>query len=308
MRRTRHDACPYGLILKSNRDGSLPSLANASGKGRETSVGNDRSTEMTGTECDWLADRKSLSDSTVHMLRECWFLARSLVPAGRVLRRRLNNRGGARILLLPGLFATDAAMRPLRIALRYAGYRPYRWGLGRNLGASADLFDRLDRRLDQLQRRDDRPVILLGWSFGGLMAREYAKVAPHRVRAVITLGSPFSGDLSATMLARVYEWIAGHRVDAPPIECTLSEKPPVPTVAIWSRCDGVIPASAARGAVGEADHRIEVSCAHLAFPSDRGALAAVMEAIARCCPEEVMPLSAHRPTFAGGDLVQGFAT
>lgn len=248
---------------------------------------------MTLSRCEDPTDRKSPADAALHMLRECWLLAWSIVPAGKTLRRRIASRRGPPILVLPGFLATDASMRPMRLGLRYAGYRAYRWGLGRNLGASADLLDRLDRRLDQLQRRDDRPVILLGWSFGGLIAREYAKVAPRRVRAVITLGSPFSGDLSTTLLARVYEWVAGHPVSAPPIECTLSEKPPVPTVAIWSRCDGVIPASAARGAVGEADHRIEVSCAHLAYPSDPGVLAAVLEAVDRCCPETGMAAPAR---------------
>jgi pimeloyl-ACP methyl ester carboxylesterase len=262
---------------------------------------------MNAPDGDYPADRKSLSDSAMHVLRECWLLVRSVVPAGKMLRRRIASRGGPRILLLPGLFATDASMRPMRLALHYAGYRAYRWGLGRNLGASADLFERLDRRIDQLQRWDERPMILLGWSFGGLIAREYAKVAPDRVRAVITLGSPFSGDLSATMLARVYEWIAEHRVSAPPIDCTLSEKPPVPTAAIWSRCDGVIPASAARGAAGEADHRIEVSCSHLAFPSDGGALSAVIEAIICCCPEEAR-IPDTQPAFADVPLPnRGFA-
>ena len=260
---------------------------------------------MNAPDRDDQADRKSLSDSTMYMLRECWLLAWSLVPAGKMLRRRIASRGGPRVLVLPGLLATDAAMRPMRLALCHAGYRAYRWGLGRNLGASADLFDRLDRRIDQLQRWDERPIILLGWSFGGLIAREYAKVAPGRIRAVITLGSPFSGDLSTTMLARVYEWIAGHRVDKPPIDCTLSEKPPVPTAAIWSRCDGVIPVSAARGAAGEADHRIEVSCAHLGYPSDHGALVAVLDAIARCCPEEAISPPDRRPVLASGDLGRG---
>ncbi|MDB5706800.1 MAG: hypothetical protein JWN66_3916 [Sphingomonas bacterium] len=257
------------------------------------------------TDCEDFTDRKSLSDSVLHLLQECWLLAWSVVPTGRMLRRRVASLGGPRLVVLPGLLATDAAMRPMRLGLNHAGYRAYRWGLGRNLGASADLFERLDRRLDQVQRRDPRPIILLGWSFGGLIAREYAKVAPHRVRAVITLGSPFSGDLSTTMLARVYEWVAGHRVDAPPIECTLPQKPPVPTAAIWSRCDGVIPAAAARGGVDEADYRIEVSCAHLAFPSDRATLAAVIEAIARCCPEAAVPLVERQAGFAGGLSAQG---
>jgi pimeloyl-ACP methyl ester carboxylesterase len=257
------------------------------------------------SDCEDLADHKSLSDTVRHLLQECWLLAWSMVPTGRMLRRRIASLGGPRVLVLPGLLATDASMRPMRLGLHYAGYRAYRWGLGRNVGASADLFERLDRRLDQLQRRDPRPVILLGWSFGGLIAREYAKVSPGRVRAVITLGSPFSGDLSTTMLARVYEWVAGHRVSAPPFECTLPEKPPVPTAAIWSRCDGVIPASAARGGADEADYRIAVSCAHLAFPSDKATLAAVLEAIARCCPEEAVSVPEKQAGFAGGLPARG---
>lgn len=218
------------------------------------------------------------------LAQELWLFALSLLPSGRVPRFRAASRHEVRVLLLPGLLATDAAMRPLRFALRRAGYRAYRWGLGRNRGATEDLFARLDRRLDQIQAEDRAPVVLVGWSFGGLIAREYAKAAPHRVRAVITLGSPFSGDISATMLPRFYAWVAGHRVEAAPIACTLAEKPPVPTIALWSARDGVIPAFAARGGDDEADHYIELNCAHLAFPFDPCVAEAVIGAIGDCCP------------------------
>ena len=63
--------------------------------------------------------------------------------------------------------------------------------MGRNRGIQADIFDRMDDRLAELHT--DAPISLIGWSLGGLIAREYAKYAPHRVAKVISLGSPFSG-------------------------------------------------------------------------------------------------------------------
>lgn len=217
------------------------------------------------------------------LLREAWLYAQSVVtlPA-RPTRYRCDARSRQPVLVLPGLTATDRTMRPMRFALRQQGYAAYGWGLGRNLGVTPDMLDRIDRRVRQLQRVRGERITLVGWSLGGLIAREYAKAAPDRVAAVVTLGSPFSGDISAIPVARIYRWIAGHPADAPPVPCDLARKPPVPTAAIWSRRDGVIPAAAARGAAAEADHRIEVACAHISYPSDRHAIAAVIDAIGRC--------------------------
>src|SRR3546814_3029182 len=109
--------------------------------------------------------------------------------------------------------------------------------MGRNLGIRRDIFHRLDRRMDYIQRHDPQPGSLIGWSLGGLIAREYAKYAPDRVAKVITLGSPFSGDLRANHAWRIYELVARHRIDSPPLPVKLTEKPPVPTYAIWSGND-----------------------------------------------------------------------
>src|SRR3546814_16081743 len=81
------------------------------------------------------------------------------------------------------------------------------------------------------------PVTVIGWSLGGLYAREIAKRLPQAVEQVITLGSPFSGDLRANRAWRLYERVAGHRIDTPPIEVRLHEKPPQRTVALWSRLE-----------------------------------------------------------------------
>src|SRR3546814_14157150 len=100
---------------------------------------------------------------------------------------------------------------PLRRALAAAGYDGHGWGLGRNRGLRPGVLDRLDAKVADLARNG--PIIIVGWSLGGLYAREIAKRRPHDVARVVTLGSPFSGDIRANRAWRLYEWIAGHKVD-----------------------------------------------------------------------------------------------
>ena len=154
----------------------------------------------------------------------------------------------------------------LRRALAAGGWHTYPWGLGWNKGARADTIDRLIAQLEAIP--DQRPVLLVGWSLGGVYARELARAAPERVRAVVTLGSPFSGDPHANNVWRLYEWVAGHKVDDPPIPRN-SAKPPVPTLAIWSRRDGLVAVAAARGLAEESDAEVEFHCSHMAFGVSR---------------------------------------
>lgn len=184
---------------------------------------------------------------------------------------------GRAVIVLPGFLASDVATSRLRTSLTGAGFRAHGWGLGRNFGVKADMFERLDRHLETLNL--DQPVTLIGWSLGGLIAREYAKYAPDRVRKVITLGTPFSGDMRANNAWRLYEWVAGHKVDTPPIAATPHEKPPVETVALWSRRDGVVAPHSACGEPGETDTNTELYCSHMAFISDPAAIRAVCEAV-----------------------------
>ena len=186
---------------------------------------------------------------------------------------------GAPVVVLPGFLAADGSTRSLRHTLKAANYKAFGWGLGRNFGVKADMLERLDRRLDEIERTTPGKVSLIGWSLGGLYAREYAKFAPHRIDRVITLGTPFSGDMRANHAWMLYELIARHPVDRPPLRCVLTEKPPVPTFALWSSHDGVISPASACGLAGERDHAIEVRCRHLGFTSDASALAAVFDAL-----------------------------
>jgi pimeloyl-ACP methyl ester carboxylesterase len=164
----------------------------------------------------------------------------------------------------------------LRQALAEAGWRVHGWDMGWNKGARSDTVARLSERLDAIGR--GQPVLLVGWSLGGVFARELARAAPDKVRALVTLGSPFSGDPRQNNVWRLYERVAGHRVDQPPIP-RLCEKPPVPCLALWSRRDGIVAVRSARGLDSERDQEVEMECNHMAFAISRRATREVVREI-----------------------------
>lgn len=185
--------------------------------------------------------------------------------------------GGQRLMVIPGFLATDRTTLGLQRALARAGYRVTGWGMGLNSGVKPDTLDRIVERVEQFG--GGQPVILVGWSLGGVFAREAAKIRPNLVEKVVTLGAPFSGDRRGNNVWRLYELVAGHPVDSPPIEGVLEEKPPVPTLAIWSRKDGIVAAACARGQPGESDRQVELQCGHMGFAVSGLAYPAIVEAI-----------------------------
>src|SRR4029453_1074869 len=194
-------------------------------------------------------------------LREAgWLLSRAWHGLGHLDAPRPAD--GPPALVIPGFIANDRTTMALRRALADAGFRTYPWNSGWNMGARADTIARLVERLKDISPYP--PVLVVGWSLGGGFARELARAAPGKVRAVVTLGSPFSQDPHLNNVWRIYEWVAGHPVDQPPIE-RISAKPPVPTLAFWSRKDGLIAPAAARGAPDETDKTVEFDCNHMAF-------------------------------------------
>jgi pimeloyl-ACP methyl ester carboxylesterase len=180
------------------------------------------------------------------------------------------------VMLLPGFGAHPSRMRRMQRALEASGHKVHHWGLGFNLGPTPENFAFLMRRVGSLARLHDRPVALVGWSLGGLFAREIGCRQPESVSHVITMGTPFSGDRRANNAWRAYQLITGHPVDEPPIECDFAAKPPVPTTAIWSPRDGVIAPRSACGWPGERDRAVAVRCNHLAFAADARVIAVVL--------------------------------
>ena len=200
-------------------------------------------------------------------------------PARRLVRRRTAippAQNPQLVMILPGFATHPIRMRYLARQLEEAGHRTKRWGLGFNWGADPERFDFLEQRLVELSERHRREVVLLGWSLGGLYARELAKRQPHKVAKVITMGSPFSGSPRANNAWRVYQFITGHSVDAPPIKAELAVKPPVETVALWSANDGMIAPRCAAGRAGERDRAIPLRCTHLGFTYDPQVIATLL--------------------------------
>ena len=113
-----------------------------------------------------------------------------LLIAALPLGRLLPIGDGHPVLVLPGLLADDATTWILRRILRELGYRAHGWRLGRNLGPTAATVSGMQNRLFDLHSRYDAAVSVIGWSLGGIYARNLARDNPAAVRQVITLGSP----------------------------------------------------------------------------------------------------------------------
>lgn len=117
------------------------------------------------------------------------------IPAALALQpklQRLAPRGEPHpVVLVPGFTATDRLMGRLRRFLQRCGYQACGWGQGRNMGVRQDLLDGLCERVDILAQRAGKKVSIIGWSGGGMYARAAAALLPHRVRQVVTMGTPF---------------------------------------------------------------------------------------------------------------------
>lgn len=169
------------------------------------------------------------------------------------------------VLLFPGFLASDLSTRPLRGFLRELGYRAHPWRQGRNLGLRDRLEDRLLQRVRELRRRSGRKVSLIGWSLGGVFAREVARRSPDDVRLVISMGSPFGGWPKANHSWRLFEWMSGRDVDEIAAEraAEMQQPPPVPATAIYSKSDGVTAWQSCLEQPGPTSENVEVPASHL---------------------------------------------
>ena len=210
------------------------------------------------------------------------------------LLRLITPRGdGHPVLVLPGLLATDVSTRALRGFLKNHGYGAHGWGQGRNLGPRAGVEQQLLGRIKELSDRYGRKVSLVGWSLGGVYARQAAKRAPDAVRMVITLGSPFAGNPRATNAWRIYEYASGRRADEPHFAGPLSEPPPMPTTAIYSRTDGVCAWQCCVERDGPQTESIEVEGSHCGLGHHPAAVYAIADRLAQ-------PEGAWRPFDRNG--------
>ena len=188
---------------------------------------------------------------------------------------------GHSVMILPGLMASDVSTQPLRRFLQGHGYDVHGWGLGRNFGLRPNLERQMLNRVSELRRRSGRRVSLIGWSLGGIYARQLAKQRPDDVRLVITLGSPFAGSPRATNAWRIYELTSGQSVDEPHSAGPLHETPPVPTTAIFSRSDGICAWQCCIENEGPQVENIEVDSSHCGLGHHPAAVYAIADRLAQ---------------------------
>jgi len=171
-------------------------------------------------------------------LRAPWEFG-ALLPAWPALQRAAPGDGHP-VIVFPGLSASDATTLPLRRYLDSLGYQTQGWSQGFNFGPRAGVLETAKRQLADAFAGSGRKVSLIGWSLGGVYARELAKEMPEAVRCVITLGTPFAGPPKSTNAWRIYELASGRTIEREAESYNLPEAPPVPTSSLYSRSDGVV--------------------------------------------------------------------
>jgi pimeloyl-ACP methyl ester carboxylesterase len=188
---------------------------------------------------------------------------------------------GQPVLVFPGLVAGDASTVPLRAYLKRLGYVPYGWNQGINAGPRHGVLAGCRERIEEIHAEHGRSISLVGWSLGGLYAREMAKLLPGMVRQVITLGSPFSGHPHATHAWRLFEYVSGHSASDPKLMDRLREAPPVPTTSMYSKSDGVVAWQCSIQAPGRQTENVEVMASHLGLGMNPLALYALADRLAQ---------------------------
>jgi alpha-beta hydrolase superfamily lysophospholipase len=191
---------------------------------------------------------------------------------------------GHRVLVMPGLLAEDASTATLRFYLRSLGYQVDGWRLGRNLGPTPAIMSGVIERLDAMHASLGRTVSLIGWSLGGVYARELARSRPQLVRQVITLSSPFGlDDLHHSRVDAVYQRLSGLHVSprSLPRPDALRRPLPVPTTAIFSRLDGVVPWQACVNEPAPRAENVGVYGSHLGMGHNPAVLWVVADRLAQ---------------------------
>ncbi len=167
----------------------------------------------------------------------------AVLPAWPALQRA--PRGdGHHVVVYPGLSAGDSSTAPLRKYLETLGYTAHGWGQGANFGPRAGVLARCKAHIHEVLAASAAPVSLIGWSLGGIYARELAKEMnkelPGCVRSVTTLGTPFAGSPRSTNAWRLYELTSGRAIHREAEHFDLPGAPPCPTTSIYSRSDGIV--------------------------------------------------------------------
>ena len=206
-----------------------------------------------------------------------------LYLAASPLLPRLPRGDGHPVLVLPGLLADDVSTRALRIVLRRLDYRVHGWRLGRNIGPTEACLNGMRNRLDDLHGRYGRPVSLIGWSLGGIFARDLARRTPDSVRQVVTLGSPFRLTRhSQSRASKVFDRYSHLHVEHRSLPLEPDGSPlQVPATSIYSHLDGIVHWQTCLDTPGERCENIAVMASHLGLGHHPASIWAITDRLAQ---------------------------
>lgn len=199
------------------------------------------------------------------------------------LLKQVPKGDGHPVLVYPCFLGNDRWTIPLRAFLKSHNYKVYGWRLGRNHGYSPAMDEHMQRQVIAISRKHKAKVSLIGWSLGGVYAREIARSVPDCVRQVITLGSPFNYPQKASNLAWLYDIISGERIEQVDhrLFSRMLKPPPVPSTAIFSRNDGVVAWPCSMEREGRQTDNIEVRGSHCGLGHNPLALYAIGDRLAQ---------------------------
>ena len=185
------------------------------------------------------------------------------------------NGDGHPVMILPGFMGSKYSTKVLRDFVGKLGYKVYDWGMGRNLG-KVEYIDLMAESIDEIYQKTGQKISLIGWSLGGVFARQLAKRKPNLIRQVITLGSPFAGLTEPNNAAWIYTFVSGGK-EVKDIDLTFLENlplpAPVPSTAIYSKGDGIVPWQACLEQNEDATHQnIQVRGSHIGLGMNQGVL------------------------------------
>jgi len=195
--------------------------------------------------------------------------------------RRVPAGDGHPVVVFPGLGATDLSTSPLRSFLAERGYIVYPWEQGFNFGPRHGVLAACRARVQEVTDRHGAPASLVGWSLGGIYAREMAKEMADRVRCVVTLGTPFAGHPRATNAWRFYQLVSGQRELDPVLVEQIRQAPNCPTTSIFSKTDGIVAWPCSLNDDAPHTENIEVQASHVGMGMNPMALYAVADRLAQ---------------------------
>lgn len=169
------------------------------------------------------------------------------------------------IMLLPGYMADEQSMAPLAAYLRFLGYRVYDWASGRNRGGVDALVERVGNRVEALVESEGEALTVVGWSLGGVVAREIARTRSKKVAEVITMGTPIKGGPKYTSIGSAFASSRG--IDLDRFEWEVHRRNCIgltqPITAIYSKLDGIVGWEAAIDSYNAQARNVEVYGTHL---------------------------------------------